>query len=206
MTRFLFLAAYFLVNTLCAQSLTQDIVVGKLALEQNNTEKAISIFANLSETNKDNWLPNYYAAQTLISEAFQNIQNQKVAIEKLVKAQEFLDKAHQLTTKNEEVIIMQAKIYLGYVVSNSAVYGRKYSGLISKLYNDAYILNPNNPRVVLSKAQWEIGAAKYFGGDTSTFCADLEKAVKLFDTFKVESDLHPNWGKERAEQVLSNCK
>ncbi|WP_375237901.1 hypothetical protein [Aurantibacter sp.] len=206
MTRLIFLVTSFLVTTLSAQTFNKDIEKGKLALTNYETVKAISIFENLSKQHTDNWLPNYYAAQTLITEAFINSQKSLIVKEKLTKAQIYLDKAHNLTSKNEEVIILQAKLYLAYVVSNSEVYGRQYSGIISKLYNDAYVLNPKNPRVVLGKAQWEIGAAKYFGSDTSTFCADLEKAVKLFDTFKQESSQHPNWGEEEAVLAVKNCK
>jgi hypothetical protein len=206
MTRLIFLVTSFLVTTLSAQTFNQDIEKGKLALTNYETLKAISIFENLSQQHTDNWLPNYYAAQTLITEALMNSQKAAFVKEKLVKAQTYLDKVHSLTLKNEEVIVLQAKLYLVYVVSNSAVYGRQYSGIISKLYNDAYVLNPNNPRVVLSKAQWGIGSAQFFGSDTSTFCADLEKAVKLFDTFKQESNQHPSWGKQDAILASKNCK
>jgi len=50
-----------------------------------------------------------------------------------------------------------------------------------------------------------MGSAKYFGQDTAPFCADIEKSTKLFATFKPETELHPNWGKERAEEVLKSC-
>ncbi len=206
MTRLAFLLVYFIVTTLTAQTFNQAIATGKLALTSNQTQKALVVFKDLATAHTDNWLPNYYAAQTLITEALINSQNQDLVKQKLVKAQTYLDKAHSLTSKNPEVIIMQAKLYLVYVVSNSAVYGRQYSGLISRLYKDAYAINPNNPRVVLGKAKWEIGAAKYFGNETSTFCADLEKAVKLFDTFKQETNQHPSWGKQDAILAVKNCK
>lgn len=206
MTRLAFLIVCLIVSTLTAQTFNQNIATGKLALLKFNTEKASSIFETLTLEHSDNWLPSYYAAKTLITSALMNTQDQDFVEQKLVRAQAYLDKAHSLTSKNPEIIIMQAKLYLVYVVSNSAVYGRQYSGLISRLYNDAYAINPNNPRVVLGKAKWEIGAAQYFGNDISVFCADLEKAVKLFDTFKQESNQHPSWGKQEAILAAKNCK
>ena len=50
-----------------------------------------------------------------------------------------------------------------------------------------------------------MGGARFFGQDTTPFCKDIERALELFSTFKPESLFHPNWGKERAEQVLANC-
>lgn len=205
MTRLIFLIAYFVTLTLNAQTLDLDIEIGKQALMHSNVTKANTVFKNLSKQHTNNWLPHYYVAQTLITEALMQIENTVLVKQKLEEAQLYLDKAHKLTVKNEEVIIMQAKIYLAYVISNSAVYGRQYSALISKLYNDAYSINPNNPRVILEQAKWNIGAAKYFGSDTSVFCADLEKALKLFDTFKQETKAHPNWGQQDAITALNNC-
>ncbi len=51
-----------------------------------------------------------------------------------------------------------------------------------------------------------MGSAKYFGKDTAPYCKDIEASIELFDTFKPETEFHPNWGKERAEQVVESCK
>ena len=51
-----------------------------------------------------------------------------------------------------------------------------------------------------------MGSAKYFGQDTAPFCKDLERSIELFANFKPETPYHPNWGKERAEQVLENLQ
>ena len=82
----------------------------------------------------------------------------------------------------------------------------KYAGKITELYNKAYKLAPENPRVAFSKADWAMGSARYFGQDTKPFCSEIEKSIELFATFKPESNLHPNWGLERAEQVVESCK
>ena len=47
---------------------------------------------------------------------------------------------------------------------------------------------------------------RYFGKDTAPYCKDIEASIELFDTFKAESEFHPNWGKERAEQVSADCE
>ena len=85
-------------------------------------------------------------------------------------------------------------------------YGMKYGGKIAELYEKATAIDPSNPRAALGKAEWAMGSAKYFGKDTAPYCKDIEASIELFNTFKPESQLHPNWGKERAEAVSKDCK
>ena len=70
----------------------------------------------------------------------------------------------------------------------------------------AYKIAPENPRVVFQKASFEIGLAQYFGQDTKPMCAQIEKSIELFATFKPESALHPSWGLDRAQEEVKACK
>ena len=74
------------------------------------------------------------------------------------------------------------------------------------ILNKAYRISPENPRVVFQKAFFEIGMAEYFGQDTKPMCAQIEKAIELFATFKPETTLHPSWGLDRAQAGLKKCK
>jgi hypothetical protein len=124
----------------------------------------------------------------------------------LNQAQTFLNNATAISKSNPEIMVMQALLYTVYVASDGATYGMMYAGKIMALYNQAEKLAPNNPRVVLSKADWELGGARYFGQDTKPFCKEVERSLELFATFKPDSQFAPNWGKERAEEVLKDCK
>ena len=73
-------------------------------------------------------------------------------------------------------------------------------------YDKAMILAPNNPRVVYSKAEFEIGAAQYWGTDTKPMCEALAKSIELFANFKPETPFSPKWGLDRAQEALKNCK
>jgi len=103
-------------------------------------------------------------------------------------------------------MVQQAMVYTAWVASDGATYGMTLAPKVTALYVKAAELAPNNPRVVFSKAEWDMGSAAYFGKDTAPYCKDVERALELFDTFKAASDFHPNWGKDRAEEVLKNCK
>ncbi len=171
-----------------------------------NPIEASQMFERIANAEPDNWLPPYYAAETLILDGFTKLDNKEVLEAQLNQAQNFLNDATVISKNNPEIMILQALLYTVYVASDGATYGMTLSGKIMSLYEQAEALAPNNPRVVLNKADWEMGGARYFGQDTTPFCKDVERALQLFATFKPESKFAPSWGKERAEEILKDCK
>ena len=174
-------------------------------LWETNPIEASQLFERIASAEPDNWLPPYYAAETLILDGFTKLNDKKTLETQLNLAQTFLNNATAISKNNPEIMVMQALLYTVYVASDGATYGVTLSGKIMTLYNQAETLEPNNPRVVLNKADWEIGGARYFGQDTKPFCKDVERALELFVTFKPESKFAPTWGKERAEEILKDC-
>jgi len=171
----------------------------------NNHVEAGNLFERISEADEDNWLPFYYAAQINIIYSFGEQDKEKLNAQ-LTKGQSLLDTAMAISPNNSDLLVMQALLHTAWVAYDGATYGMTLSGKITALYAKAEQLDPNNPRVVFSKAEWAMGSAKFFGQDTSPFCKDVKKALELFANFKPESEFHPNWGKDRAEQVLISCK
>lgn len=171
---------------------------------QNQPVKASQLFERITMVETQNWLPYYYAAQTLITSGF-SVKDEAELKTRLDKAQAFLDKAKEVSPKNAEILVAQATWYIVWVAFDGATYGAMYSGKVSNLYQKALKIAPNNPRVVLGKAEWDIGKAKFFGKDTSAYCKQIEKAIELFDTFEKSTPFYPSYGKERAQQVLSQC-
>jgi len=166
--------------------------------------EASNLFERISTAEVDNWLPAYYAAQINTVASFGEKDKEKL-VEQLEKAQEFIDIAKAISPNNPEIIIQQAMIHTAYVVFDGASYGMTLSPEIVALYQKALAIAPDNPRVVFSKAEWDMGSAKYFGQDTAPYCEEVERALELFANFKPESEFHPNWGKDRAEIVAKDC-
>lgn len=166
--------------------------------------EASNLFERISTAEMDNWLPAYYAAQVNTVASFGEKDKEKL-VKQLEKAQEFVDIAKAISPNNPEIIIQQAMIHTAYVVFDGASYGMTLSPEIVALYQKALAIAPDNPRVVFSKAEWDMGSAKYFGQDTAPYCKEVERALELFANFKPESEFHPNWGKDRAEIVAKNC-
>ncbi len=173
---------------------------------QGQVTEASNLFERIANAEKDNWLPAYYAAQVLVLDGYSKLNQKETLDAQLKKAQTILDQASSRSHNNAEIMVLQATLYTVYVASDGVTYGMTLSVKVASLYAKALELAPENPRVVLGKAEWDMGTAKYFGKDTKPFCAQIEKSLELFTNFKPESAFHPNWGKERAEQLTKDCK
>jgi len=172
---------------------------------ENKPVEASNLFERIATVEMDNWLPSYYVSQinTLIS--FGEKDKEKLS-RQLEKAQEFVDLAKAISPDNPEILVQQAMIHTAWVAFDGATYGMTLSGKVAALYKKALQLSADNPRVVFSKAEWDMGSARFFGQDTTPYCKDVEHSLELFTNFKPETPFHPNWGKERAEAILENCE
>ncbi|WP_179006185.1 tetratricopeptide repeat protein [Winogradskyella forsetii] len=173
--------------------------------QNGKTDEAENMFERIAKAEPKEWLPNYYIAQINSLKSWSE-KDATVLKAQLDKAQEHLDAAMLKSENNAELLVMQAQVLTNWVAFDGMTYGIKYGAKVAELYEKATTLDPTNPRAALGKAEWDMGSAKYFGKDTAPFCKDIEASIELFDTFKPESALHPNWGKERAEQVAKDCK
>ena len=164
--------------------------------EGKNTE-ASAMFERIAVAEPNSWLPNYYIALVNTTTAF-TIKDKDQINTLLTKAQNALDVELIKTPNNSELIVLQALIHTAWVAFDPMINGQKLSGTILELYAKAIALDPNNPRAVAGKAEYEIGGAKFWGTDTKPMCAQIEKAIGLFATFKPETPFSPKWGLERA--------
>ena len=68
-------------------------------------------------------------------------------------------------------------------------------------------LAPDNPRVILNKAEWDMGSARFFGQPLDPYCEDIQRAIELFADFNPEEKFYPTYGLERANQIMEEtCK
>lgn len=172
--------------------------------EGKNSE-ASDLFERIASAEKSSWLPNYYVALVNTTASFGTQDKEKIN-GLLTKAQDALDIEMVKNQNNAELYVLQALIYTAWIVYDPMTNGMKLSAKTMEMYEKAESLEPNNPRVVFSKADFQIGGAKWTGVDTKPLCAQIEKAIGLFATFKPETPFSPTWGLERAQETLKNCK
>lgn len=205
MKRIIVIIALLFVTTVVAQSQYEKGMTKAFDLwdAKKNTE-ASQLFERIAKAEKDNWLPPFYVATIEITTSF-GLKDEAKLNAKLKKAQGFLDEAKSLSENNPEIIIMQALLNTAYLAFDGQKYGMTIPAKNTMLYEKAMKLAPNNPRVILGKAEWGMGSARYFGQSIEPYCKDVKKALELFKTHKPKQ-FHPKWGKERAEQILKECK
>ena len=202
-TTFVFLLATVFVSH--AQQYEQGMKKAFDTWKEGKTAEASGLFERIASVEKNNWLPNYYVALVNTTATF-NPANSKTAAAMLAKAQEALDNATLISPNNDEILVMQAMINTAWIVQDPMTNGMKLSAPTIALYEKAIAINPNNPRAVFGKADFEIGGAKYWGTDTKPMCEQVAKSIDLFAKFKPASEFHPKWGLDRAEQTLKECQ
>jgi len=171
-----------------------------------NQWEAANMFERIAQAEPDEWLPPFYVAQINVFNSFNEKDGEQLSA-KLQKAQDFLNDAMAISKENPEIMVLQAQLYTCWVIFDGQKYGMTMSPKVLQLYQQAYALEPENPRVAFGKVEWEIGTAKFFGQDIAPYCEQLKNAVALFDTYKSKGKFYPNGGAEYAKQSLElNCK
>ena len=173
--------------------------------EEQKTTQASNLFERIAMAEQDNWIPHYYVAQINTIISFGEQDKEKLT-QQLEKAKEFLDLAKAISPDHPELLVQEAMINTAWIAFDGATYGMTLSGKNVQLYQKAIELAPENPRVIYSKASWDMGTARYFGKDTAPYCKDLEKSLELFATFKSDIPFYPKWGEKEAKQVVEQCK
>ena len=171
--------------------------------QNQKTTEASNLFERIATAEPDKWLPYYYVSQINTVISFGEKDEEKLS-KQLEKAKEFLDVAKAISPDNPEILIQEALINTAWIAFDGVTYGMTLSQENVQLYQKALEIAPDNPRVILSKAEWDMGSARYFGKDVTPYCKDVERALELFATFKSETPFYPTWGKERAEEVLKS--
>jgi len=172
---------------------------------EGNTTEAANLFERIATAEPDNWLPYYYVAQINTIISFGEKDKEKLSTQ-LDKAQEYNDLAAEISIDNPEIMVQQALVHTAWVAYDGATYGMSLSGKVTSLYQKAIAIAPENPRVVFSKAEWDMGSARFFGQNIAPYCKDIKRSIVLFDAFKSDIPFYPIWGKDRAEVILKNCK
>ena len=174
--------------------------------EENKQWEAANMFERIAVAEPDNWLPPYYVAQINVIYSFGERDKSKLT-EQLEKAQDFINDATAISKDNPDIIVLQAQLYTAWIVFDGQQYGMMYSQKASGLYEKALAIDPENPRMIFAKAEWDLGGAKYFGQSVEPYCKNVERAIKLSENIESKGKFFPKFSVERAKLVLAeNCQ
>lgn len=174
--------------------------------QENKSIEALHMFERIASIETGEWLPKYYIAEMYIYQSFGEKEEGKLSA-LLLKAQNYINEAIAITKDNPDLMVLQALLYTSWITYDAMQYGMLYGNKANDLYTRALAIAPDNPRIVLAKAEWDIGGAKYYGKSEQSYCKDIQKAIELFATFKPTEAFYPTYGKERALKLLeTTCK
>lgn len=176
--------------------LDSAMLMGNMATLANNFER-------IGDAEKFQWLPYYYSAYCTVMSAF--TEKDKTKTDAIAdKANDLITKAEGLAGKeNSEIDVIKSMISSSHMMVDPQSRYMKYGAASSKFIKDAEQLDPTNPRPVYLDAQAKFYTPAAFGGGKDVAKPLFEKALKMYDTFKPESELHPTWGKSAIQYFLS---
>lgn len=170
-------------------------------------------FERIADAEKTQWMPYYYAA-------FCNVQagtfslpmdgsfgdNSSITDPYADKAEKLLAKAEEIGKGNTEIYCVQKMIaslrMMGNAMARYMTEGPKAEAALAK----AKEANAGNPRIYILEAQDKYYTPEQFGGSKEEAKILFEKALSLFETYKPESSIAPNWGRSQIAYFLSLYK
>ena len=171
---------------------------------ENKTTAATGLFERITNAEKEKWQPAYYAANVLITSSFMATET-ATKMANLEKAKKYIDIAHERSADNSEIHTLEGLLYTGYVAMDPQTYAMQYSNTIVQLHEKAIQLDPNNPRALSNKIEWEMGSARFFGQDLQPYCDRLQEILVKFDQQDTTQQFSPTYGKDRVQEVINNC-
>lgn len=172
---------------------------------------AANTFQRIADAEKTQWLPYYYAALgNVMSGLMSGTSDTPPAADKIDpladKAQELIGKAEALTKANSEIYCVKKMIATMRMMADPMNRYMTYGPQAAEALEKAKSMNPENPRVYLLEGQDKFYTPEQFGGSKTEAKALFEESLKKYDSYKPETDIHPQWGKSQVLYFLGQIK
>ena len=209
---FLLAAVSFLVTGAYAQSekymATMKTNIAAIDTSFKNPANLLDLankFERIATAEKTQWLAYYYAAFCQVNYTYMEKDKSKVdAIAD--KATELIDKADALQPNNSEISCIKSMIASSHMMVNPMQRFQEYGPEAASYLDAAIQQDATNPRPEYLKGQGLKYTPEQFGGGCATAKPVLPSALEKYNKFKPASELHPNWGKQRVEMLIGECK
>ena len=162
-------------------------------------------FERVANAEKNQWLPYYYAALCQVNYGFME-QNKEKIDGYADKATTLISKADSLSPNNSEISCVKSMIASCHMMVDPMQRWQEYGQESSSNMEAAMQQDPANPRPYYLKGQSLKYTPEQFGGGCKTAKPQLQIALDKYAVFKPSSEISPNWGKERVEMLIKECK
>jgi len=161
-------------------------------------------FERISQIEKKEWLPLYYASYAYIMISFQEPDNTKKDAY-LDLAQKYLDQTLAIAPDESELHMLQGFLYPSRINIDPMNRGMQYMEKMNASLDKALQLNPDNPRVYFLRGTMTYHMPEAYGGGAAKALPFLKTAEEKYSIFKPKTDLSPNWGKEANDADLKRA-
>ena len=162
-------------------------------------------FERIAASEKNQWLPYYYAAFCQVNIGFMEPDKSKTD-GFADKASALIAKADSLVPANSEISCMKSMIASCHMMVNPRERFMEYGQESNSNLDKAMEEDPSNPRPYYLKGQSLKYTPEQFGGGCATAKPVFKTALDKYAAFKPASELHPTWGKTRTEQLMKECE
>ena len=162
-------------------------------------------FERISQIEKTEWLPLYYASFAYVMISFQETENTKKD-QYLDQAQKYLDQAMAIEPNESELYMLQGFLYPSRITIDPINRGMLYMSKMNESLDKALALNPDNPRVYYLRATMNYHMPEAYGGGVANALPLFILADEKFRIFKPKTEISPNWGKEMNDAELVKIK
>lgn len=168
-------------------------------------QQAANQFSRVGDVMENEWLPYYYCAYcyTQISHLEKEDKKRDLYLD---KAQECIDIADKIVPENSEIYVMKGFILQARMKIDPMIRGLHYNKSCLAFFEKAKIFDPQNPRSYLWHGVNLFNTPTFMGGGKKKALPLLELAIEKFNSFKPISNIHPNWGRKYAEDILTECR
>ena len=162
-------------------------------------------FERIAIAEKNQWLAYYYAALCQVNYTY--MEQDKTKIDAIAdKATELINKADSLQPNNSEISCIKSMIASSHMMVNPMQRFMEYGPESTSHIEAAMQQDPTNPRPEYLKGQGLKYTPEQFGGGCATAKPVLQSSLDKYNKFKPADEIHPNWGKQRVELLISECK
>ncbi len=179
-------------------------LIGRMEAAKNNPEayqETSNGFLRIAGAEKNEWLPNYYAAYCLTMQAM--FSKDKEKIDPLLDQADKLLSDISIHVTSDEVMCLQAFSKSTRIGVDPMTRGMKYGMESAKFLEQAKALNVNNPRIYFLQGEAAFHTPEQYGGGKAKALKLFQTASEKYASFKPTSDLMPNWGKDANDMMLA---
>jgi hypothetical protein len=185
------------------------------ARDVNSLKDLSAAFERIGDAEKTQWLPYYYAALcdvnagniAMTAGGAVNMGNNSDKTDPLAdRAEDLLNKAEALSKDNSEIFVVKKMIATLRLMGDPMNRYMTYGPQGAQALDAAKKLNPDNPRIYVLEGMDKYYTPEQFGGSKEEAKKLFQEAQQKYASFKPESNIHPNWGKNLVDNLLMQMK